>query len=322
MSKYKKRQKTFRNTWKDYFSLHHRVRRGLIVLFGLISIEILALIYLHYLPASAEKVDVEKFRKEIDEFYASGNTDSTYERGDDKVTYARNSDFAVKNYQERKIEQKRELFSFNPNQLPDSAWKRLGFSEKQIHSIQNYEAKGGKFKTKEDVKKMYAIRPEEFNRIEPYIVIPEAAKATHHDSAASHKFFLVVDIGIADSTELEKLPMVGNYLAQKISNYREKLGGFYSISQLKEVRGMHDSSLQVIMPHVILRDSSNLRRINLNTADYSELNRHPYIDNAVANLIINYRKQHGSFREVDDLRKVALVDAELYRKIAPYLKVE
>ena len=60
----------------------------------------------------------------------------------------------------------------------------------------------------------------------------------------------------------------------------------------------------------------------MNTADYAELSMHPYIDNTVANLILSYRKQHGPFREVDDLRKVALVDGELYRKIAPYLKVE
>ncbi|MEO8086866.1 MAG: helix-hairpin-helix domain-containing protein [Bacteroidota bacterium] len=322
MAHYKKKKKTFRNSWKDYFSLNHRVRRGLIVLFGLISIEILALVYLHYLPASAEKIDVGKFKKEIDEFYASGIADSTVDSDDVNHAYPGTNEFAAKNFHEKNSEKKVEVFSFNPNHLPDSAWKRLGFSEKQIHSIQNYEAKGGKFRTKEDVRKMYAIRPAEFNRIEPYIAIPETVKAVRSDSSRFHKTFLIVDIGTADSTELEKLPMVGNYLAQKISNYREKLGGFNTIDQLKEIRGMRDSTLLVIMPHVILGDSTNLRRINLNNADYNELNRHPYIDNSVANLIVNYRKQHGSFKVVEDLRKVALVDAELYRKIAPYLKVE
>jgi len=77
-----------------------------------------------------------------------------------------------------------------------------------------------------------------------------------------------------------------------------------------------------MLPHVLLKDSTNLRKINLNTAGYEELNAHPYINSKIANVILAYRKQHGPFQDINDLLKVALVDAELYRKIAPYLKVE
>jgi competence protein ComEA len=313
----KKRHPGLRPSWKEYFTLSYRVKRGLMVLFSLIFIEIVLLIYLHYTPTSASKIDVEKFRLEVDAFYASKLPDLSV--GYDSGAF---SPPVISRMRAGNSGVKPELFSFNPNHLPDSGWKRLGFTEKQIRSIKNYEAKGGTFKTKADVKKMYAIRESEFERIEPFIVIPGNQKQVSNGAAQREKKFQPVDIGTADTAELVKLPQVGDYLASKIAGYRDKLGGFYSIAQLREVRGMRDSSWLVISPLIILKDSTNLRRINLNTADYSELNRHPYIDNSLANIILNYRRQHGSFMEVEDLLKVMLVDAELYRKIAPYLKVD
>jgi DNA uptake protein ComE-like DNA-binding protein len=318
MAHVKKKQLNFQNSLKDYFSLSYKVKRGLMVLFVLIAAEIITLVWLHYLPDAAEPVDYTAFKKEIDAFYAASENnqknavaEKRFKSADEKNISAAGHDIS-----------KAELFFFNPNQLPDKDWERLGFSEKQVHSIKNYESKGGVFKTKSDVKKMYAISEPEFNRIAPFIDLPEEKKDEPKTFKKINKPFLIVDIGKADSTELSTLPMVGEYLAYKIHNYREKLGGFYSISQLKEVRGLRDSTYLVILPHVILEDSTNLRKINLNTAGYEELNMHPYINSKIANVVLAYRKQHGLFQNVSDLQKVALVDAELYRKIAPYLKVE
>lgn len=318
----KKKHGGIRSSWKDYFSFNNRVRRGLIVLFSLMTAEIIALVYLHYIPSSSGAVDIQKFKKEIDAFYASGTEahDAEGKNADSMLSFK--SEFSKDKREEKTNQKVVELFEFNPNHLPAGDWKRLGFSDSQIRSIMNYEAKGGKFRTKGDVKKMYAISPREFSRIEPYITLPDTVQKKNEYAKTNLPVKLLVDIGIADREELDRLPMVGEYLAEKICNYREKLGGFYSIGQVKEVRGMRDSTYMAIAPLLILKDTNNLKRININTADHNELNRHPYIDYAMAGLIINYRKQHGEFHQVEDLRKVALVDDELYRKIAPYLKVE
>jgi competence protein ComEA len=287
------------------------------VLFALILVEIGVLLYLHFTPPKNEMVDHSIFKKEVEEFYASAREDSS----DDENISPASSEFQ----KDAEVRPKRELFAFNPNNLPESEWKRLGFSEKQIRPIKNYESKGGKFRSKDDVRKMYSIHEDEYKRIEPFIAIPETSKDTSHfhsSNAFPKKGFLVVDIGTADSTELEKLPMVGTYLARKIFVFREKLGGFFSIDQLKEMYGMRDSVFQIILPHLALNDSTNLRRINLNTAEFAELNKHPYINSQLANVILNYRKQHGAFQSVDEVRKTSLVNDELYRKIAPYLRVE
>jgi DNA uptake protein ComE-like DNA-binding protein len=283
------------------------------VLFVLMIAEIIVLVWLRYIPSTSDPIDFSAFKKEIDAFYAEQNAANI---GDEK-------DFrATDDVKIAADVSKGELFYFNPNELPEKEWMRLGFSEKQVRSIKNYESKGGSFRSKDDVKKMYAISESEFNRIAPYIDLPKEKSAEPKTFKKISKPFLTVDIGTADTSELNKLPMVGEILAFKIYNYREKLGGFYSVSQLKEVYGLRDSAYMIILPHLILKDSSNLRKMNLNTAGYEELNMHPYINSKIANVVLAYRKQHGPFQDITDLQKVALVDAELYRKIAPYLKVE
>jgi len=48
---------------------------------------------------------------------------------------------------------------------------------------------------------------------------------------------------------------------------------------------------------------------------------HPYFRYNQANTIVNYRSQHGNFKEIKDIQKIVLIDSQLFRKIAPYLKI-
>jgi competence protein ComEA len=302
---------TLRNSWKDYFSFPKKLRKGIYALFIVIVLEIVYILYLHYFPSTAKPADVSQFQKEIDAFYAGRITDSA---GNSKI----NADSATSE------KNASELFLFNPNNLPEEDWRRLGLSDKQIHVIKNYESKGGRFRSKADVKKMYSITAEEYAMLEPYIQIPQQTPDTSHKRTYKkyERQLLIVDIGTADTLELLKLPAVGPSFARRISNFREKLGGFYSIDQLKEVWGLTDSMFQIIAPHIVLKDSTNLRKININTADYKTFNMHPYIDKAMASVIISYRNQHGTFHAIEELKKVSLVTGELYSKLAPYLKIE
>ena len=39
------------------------------------------------------------------------------------------------------------------------------------------------------------------------------------------------------------------------------------------------------------------------------------------NAIIQYRTQHGSYKSIDDLRKIAILNEEIIRKIEPYFSL-
>ncbi len=160
--------------------------------------------------------------------------------------------------------------------------------------------------------------------IASFASIASPRKSYRQQQSYPEKKSIVVDVANADSAELTLLPLIGPVKARIIRDYRTRLGGFSSINQLREVWGIDDSIFQIIRPHVMLSDSSHIQKININTADVYTLNHHPYFykNKNISNVIVNYRKQHGDYHTVEDIKKTALINDSLYNKIAPYLTVE
>jgi competence ComEA-like helix-hairpin-helix protein len=117
------------------------------------------------------------------------------------------------------------------------------------------------------------------------------------------------------------LPNIGTSLPYKIVNYREKLGGFISVQQIKETYGMVDSIYNTILPYLQIK-TIELRKININTATDYDLSVHPYIDKSIAKAIVIYRTKYGGYSTVADIKKIVFITNEVFNKIAPYLSVE
>ncbi|MFL5730028.1 MAG: helix-hairpin-helix domain-containing protein [Cytophagaceae bacterium] len=213
-----------------------------------------------------------------------------------------------------------ELFSFNPNSLSVEDWRRLGLPEKTIRTIQHYLSKGGKFYKPDDLKKIWGLPPEFYERVKGFISI-EAKQPEHKKEYTSRpeKKINAVDINSADSAEWTALPGIGSRLSGRIVNFREKLGGFYSIKQVKETYGISDSTFQIILPYLHLNGS--VRKLHLNSAGMEELKSHPYIRWKLANAIIAYRNQHGNFKSLEELKNILLMDEATFQKILPYLEL-
>jgi competence protein ComEA len=233
-------------------------------------------------------------------------------------------------YDGRYINNKSALFYFDPNTLDKAGWQKLGIREKTINTIQNYLAKGGRFRQPEDISKIWGMSSYDANRLLPYIKIaqpdyahknfdqPQFDKPVYEKKMYSPT---VIDINTADTAALIALPGIGSKLSQRIISFREKLGGFFSVEQVGETFGLPDTVFQKIKSRLTLV-KSEIKKINLNTATTDELKTHPYIRYSLANAIIQYRTQHGNFSSVNDIRKIMLVTDELFNKIEPYLTVE
>lgn len=226
---------------------------------------------------------------------------------------------------------KGELFYFDPNNLSADDWKKLGLRDKTINTIRNFLSKGGKFKKPEDLKKIYGLLPDEYDRIAAYIriadnnILPpdeqEFRPTANNNSSNNKPGYTVIDINTADTTDFIALPGIGSKLASRIVNFRDKLGGFYSINQLAEIYGLPDSTFQRIRKYLKL-ENDVLKKININTATADELKAHPYIRYSLANPIIAYRNEHGPFSKIEDLKKVMAVSEDVYKKILPYLAIK
>jgi competence ComEA-like helix-hairpin-helix protein len=223
------------------------------------------------------------------------------------------------------------LFNFDPNTSSAVEWKRLGLRDKTIKTIQNYLRKGGKFRKPEDFQKVYGLNQKEFERLAPYIKIenkndefsiqkPAFEKRKEETVRSSRSHYDAVDINVADTTAFIELPGIGSKLAGRIINFREKLGGFYKVDQIKEIYGLPDSVFQKIKPRLKLNYQS-LKKINLNTATKEDLRVHPYIKWNIANAIIEYRNQHGNFTKPEDLKKIQAINEETFDKLANYISL-
>ena len=227
------------------------------------------------------------------------------------------------------------LFYFDPNTLSPEGWQRLGLRDKTIKTIQNYLSKGGRFKNQDDLQKIYGLFPDEYKRIAPYIRIEtdlqskntqdyahnEAPKESYPSKKYTPPYYTIIDINETDTTALIALPGIGSKLAARIVNFRDKLGGFYSVSQVGETFGLPDSTFQKIKQYLKV-ENTTIRKLNINTATLDELKAHPYIKWGIANPIVAYRKEHGPFSRVEDIKKVMAVTDELYNKISPYLVIQ
>ena len=132
---------------------------------------------------------------------------------------------------------------------------------------------------------------------------------------------IVIYVNSADSSKWLKIRGIGPKRAQRIISFRDKLGGFVSLDQIREVYSISDSLYDTFKENIFLKDSS-LNQININQIKTKVLVRHPYFNWNLANAIVNFRTQHGPFESKDKIKEIHLVNDKIYRKIAPYLKVK
>jgi competence ComEA-like helix-hairpin-helix protein len=307
-----------KNRIKDYFSFNKRERNGIIVLL-IILVVIIAVPHIIPLFIKNKPPDFSKFQSDIAKFEQTLKEDTARKH----YSYYAN-EFDFDNIDKSSAEEKLHPFNFNPNDITAEEWEEMGLTAKQARVIENYVAKGGKFRKKEDLKKMYCITESEYNVLEPYIQLsPDEIDNGKKKSSAykSEKNTVVIELNSADTNDLKKLSGIGSWYAKKIVAYRNKLGGFYKKEQLLEVRGI-DSTRYAGFVDFVNVNTSLVKTININTASVEELKRHPYIGNNIAVSLTNLRQLYGRFKSVADIRKSALVTDANYEKIAAYLTVE
>ena len=307
--------------WFDkHFSMNRKELQGLSFLTVLV-------IFLWFLPTvfsmfvSEESLDLTLREKEIQAFLEKANIE------DKDVQKIQAQDELQVNQDKTEL----EYFPFDPNVLDASEGRRLGLSDYQIRMIQNYVSKGGKFYRKEDFAKIYAITDEDFQRLSPHISFPEPTiKKQSFESvpAPDYKNNLIplksvsknisIELNKTDSIELQQLHGIGPVFASRIIRFRDLLGGFHSKEQLLKVYGMDEVRYNQIQEYVNV-DTTMVQKININMADYQQLLKHPYISSKQANVIVQYRKQHGNYSKPADLLKIATLNEEFLRKIVPYL---
>ena len=71
----------------------------------------------------------------------------------------------------------------------------------------------------------------------------------------------VVNVNTASSEQLQLLPGIGEARARAIVSMRKQNGGFKSLEQLTEVKGIGDAMLGRLRPHLSLNGKTTARKL-------------------------------------------------------------
>jgi DNA uptake protein ComE-like DNA-binding protein len=249
---------------------------------------------------------------------------------------------AIEVQQQKQAEQSQEVaelhpFPFNPNTITEEEWLQIGLTDRQVRSIMNYKAKGGRFYSKSDVERLYSISEEEYAQLEPFIVLPEVSRGksakSHEQSGVStpstgsgtsttakpeKKDVPIVDLNTVDSITLVELPRMGGYMASRIIAFREKLGGFVEVEQLRDVKGLDSTRFAAMQPYLLIGDIDT-RRIDVNRADFKSLVSHPYLSYEQVKRIFRQRETRGMIKDWKQLEALLKEVGEVNPLLEYYL---
>ncbi len=300
---------------KDYFTFSAKERIAVTILLLLIG-GFIALPYL-FQPEKKKPPEDAALHAQLAQLQQPSRQQDGKNEEDWQQPYQASSDITPQQY---------ELFSFDPNTLEAKDWKRLGLSDKTIHTILNYRSKGGKFRTPEDLRKIWGLKKEIADRIVPFAKLPPLPVRPFNAYGQRQMISVPpittpLDINTATPQQLMQVPGMDHSIPYRIISYRDKLGGFFNPDQVKQTYGMNDSVYRLIRPF-LKTDSTTIPKININTCTVYQLNREPVISRNIAQAIIIYRNHHGAYQQVTDIRKIAFLTEEMFQKIAVYLTVQ
>lgn len=293
------------------FHLSPEEKRGMLVL--LIVIAIVAAYKLGRnagRPADAEAADSTEVR-ELEDFAAM-------QRGRSANSHPRNGrGYAPK--------------PFNPNTADSAEMVRCGLRPWQARNVIRYREKGGVWRNAAHFRKLYGLTDEDFRRIAPYLIFDE----THYDTPypavgasgaadtlrrlypKQEKFAAgtVVELNTADTSTLKCIPGIGSYFARKICEYRDRLGGFLTKEQVREIEGLPED----IYMWVKVEPGQPLCKLKINKATFRELIRHPYLNYAQTKSIVKYREKYGPLSDFTPLRLDTNFSEKDFARLQPYI---
>ena len=215
-------------------------------------------------------------------------------------TFRKNSEHSTQAEQIRRnyTPRKYESFRFDPNTVSIDDLMRLGFTQKQAQSIDNYRQKGGRFRRKSDFAKSYVVEDSVYRRLEKFIQIPK------------------IELNSADSTAFMTLPGIGKFFAGKMVSYRQELGGYSYPEQLMDIWHFDQEKFDNLKD-LIKVDTTATQAYSLWTLPEKDLATHPYIGKRAARSIVIFRDNSPRKEwKVDNLIKAGILEHEKGEKLS------
>lgn len=229
----------------------------------------------------------------------------------------------------------RESASFDPNTVDSLTLIGFGIKAWKVKNFLHYRAAGKVFRSAEEMGKTHGWTVEDVQRLTPYVSVGTAyqkrketprfeERKEHKEEGAkpveTKKFHTLtkVDVNEADTAMLRRIPGIGEKISVAIVRYRQRLGGFHSVEQLREI--------SIVSPELLewftVSSSAAVQKIHLNKASFQVLNSHPYISYEQTKALLQYIRLYGKVKDEETLLATGIFTKEEVERLKPYLAFE
>ena len=220
---------------------------------------------------------------------------------------------------------------FNPDTYSAKDWENMGFSQKQAEAIIKYKNYlGGSFRSKEKFRECFIISPENYQRLAPYLLLPETApdfapKPKENKPKIEYSYF---DPNALDVQGWQRLGF-SEKQAQVIVNYRDKnlKGSFRSLEDIEKCFVISAEKFQELKPWIklqirekeestkaVVSAKTDFSKIDLNSITFKQLVEFGFNEKAAASYL-GYRKKLGGFADKQQVLETYNVDKDLARDL-------
>lgn len=214
----------------------------------------------------------------------------------------------------RRTRYKRDTIALTPLNLDTATvgyLSKIGFSVRQAEVLVKYRDMRGGLRSIDEVAECYVVSDEMVERLRPYLVF-ESKEPT----APS-----LIELNSADSATLVAIRGIGAKTAKAIIDYRNRLGGFYRIEQLSEVRGITEQNYERIVQQIWC-DSCEIQKISVIFAPAEVLAKHPYLPPQKLRKLLKQRQLKGGWTTIEEMINDDIFSVDEAARIAPYLRFD
>ena len=288
-------------TIRSHFKFSRGQRSGIFLLFGIIIILQLVYYFVDFSSLSKEFPEKEKWlslQSEIDSL------------------------------KQEKLNYIPKIYPFNPNFITDYKGYKLGMSVQEIDRLLAFRKENKYVNSAEDFQKVTKVSDSLLNAMAPYFKFPDWVNnkkeykdyKNYPDKAfAKKEKIVIIDINQATQDQFIKIYGIGEAISNRILKFKESLGGFVSMEQMKNIWGLSPEVIENLNSHFKVLAQPNLKKIDINNASIKELSKFPYFNYQIAKQIVTYRSMNGDFKNYEDLTKIKGLSNDSAKIIALYL---
>lgn len=298
-----------KHIFREYFSYTASEKKGLLVLVTLLLILYLLPFVLKRTETSGSIINQKK-QKQIDSLISSIENSEIN----------RNTKDGFQN-----------LFLFDPNKVSEDELRSLGFTSFQTNNLIKFRSKGGQFKEKRDLLKIYGVKQSDLDQLSDYILLSPGTTPEKREKSIGKKKLNLYDFdpNLISLKEWEDLG-VENRIGIRIKKYLAAGGSFKRASDLGKIYGFDSVKMAELVPYVKILEgkykdkdlSQGKLLIPLNGSDTTQLKQLPGIGSKLSSRIVKYRELLGGFVSKDQILEVYGISSEEYIRISAMLFID